>query len=671
MDFFRELRELRGNQGREEEEGVISAEPIAMIVLPALQDLQERITPESSASSSVGDDGGDHHASPSNNSSSKQTPSHREDTRDVVGNVLDLLVVGEWESKIITGRLSNLRKEPKDLPSGFRFRAVLHHEVTDNVPSISGYKKLEEMTGWILVCVDHFDASLRFPLPSLIFDLLVDYELALTQLTPNNIRFIIGFMLLCERLEIPAKAIVFRSLFQCRLCPNSRGAKWYYLFGREKNQLFKNVRNKVARWKRQFVFVHHMRTERINNDLATRLSKCCVPNTHANYPQLLPRDTDLKNQLLDYARGEQLINLEALVTLEQLAVFGFVNRQTRFDEWPPPALQSRSSSHRGSSSASRPRTEHRVEAAALSARRRLREDTDSEDEIPFIKHRMSLGGQPAQAVQFAVGFSYVKTDYQPVMVQGMQSFVPPVDRQRAKGNAFSYAIALFESEQGACAQNSELSANCKQLAAEKASLMDDINPKDEAAREERAKKAEAERNNALNELISITRAQGAEWLVGSATFQDTVAVAFANMTTKIYNEIFGKVLQHRPDFPIHELAFVNGEDLDEEGKSLAPLVDTTMRLRWELNEEGVPIWPSSILEEGEDPEGLPSFDSWVEGALVVEPEPLSTPPSAQPAVMQAGSPVTAPAHPPAAQSSPTRASDLPVDSSMPVDLTDD
>ncbi|GKU99703.1 hypothetical protein SLEP1_g12507 [Rubroshorea leprosula] len=706
MDFFRELRELRGNQGRkEEEEWVISIEPITMIVPPALQDLPERITLESTTSSSAKDD--------------------------------DLPVVGEWENRVITGRLSNLRKAPKDLPAGFRFRAALHHEVADNSPSISGYKKLKEMTSWIPVYVDHFEAGLRFPLPGLIFDLLADYELAdyelaLTQLTPNNIRFIIGFMLLCARLEIPAKAIVFRSLFQCRLCPNSRGAKWYYLSGREKSQLFKN---------------------------------------------LLPWDTNMKNQLLEYARKENLIDLETLLTSEQLAVFGFLDvanqftegilssytmnssraesyvfvcareissilerqrqraqgsrghassnasqRQMQFDERPPSAPQSRSSSHRGSSSASRPHAEQKVETVAPSARKRAFQSAAAHSSnAPSAIARAAAEPAPMSTsvsvpnIAYPKGFSYVKMDCQPAMVQGMQSFVPLVDRQRARTfvqqhggqvamvklmDAFSYGIALFESEQGARAQNSKLSTNCKQLAAEKASLVDDVNhlqgsemgteatsvesqaeeltsrnnklreemeraraekesaiqaAKVEAARiEEWAKKAEVESDRTLNELsslrhqvteadknlnaaeealnelktshgrfVSIARAQGVEWLVGSAAFQDAVAVASANMTTENYNEIRGKVLQHRPDFPIRELAFFDGENLDEQRKSLSPLVDATVWLRWELNEDG---------------------------------EPLSTPPNSQPVVAPARSPVSAPAPEPIARSPPARSS---------------
>ncbi|GKV32749.1 hypothetical protein SLEP1_g41333 [Rubroshorea leprosula] len=596
MVSLRELTEQQGNQGREgEEEGVLSVEPITMIVPPELQDSLETMAPERSASSSAEDDGGDHPTASSSSSSTKETLNHEEGMRDVVSSVSDRLVVGEWEGMTIPGRLSNLRKAPKDLPAGFRFKAALHHEVADCAPSISGACTVSQ-TGWIPVYVDHFDADLRFPLPGLIFDLLADYELALTQLTPNSIRFIIGFMLLCARLEVLAKAIVFRSLFQCRLCPNSRGAKWYYLSGRDKSQLFKNVRNKVARWKRQFIFVRDTRAERISNDLVARLSEWRTPNAHINYPQLLPRDVDLKNQLLEYAQREGLIDLEALVTSEHLAVFGFVDvtnlfsegemssilerqrqqaqslrgrgasstsqRQTRFDERPPAAPQSRSSSHRGSSSASRPQAEHRVEAAAPSARRRAHEETESEeDEVPLARRKISGGTQPAQAarpttvrsptrppataraavkpasasastsgprIAYPEGFTYVRAECQPAMVQAMHNFVPQSDSRRAKAfvqqhggqvamiklmDAFSYAVALYESEQAARTQNSEFGSKCKQLVAEKASLVDNVNrlqgsemANQAAAAESRADEL-ATRNNELKKELERARVE--------------------------------------------------------------------------------------------------------------------------------------------------------------------
>ncbi|GKV02929.1 hypothetical protein SLEP1_g15303 [Rubroshorea leprosula] len=771
MVSLRELTEQRGNQGREgEEERVLSVEPITMIVPSELQDVPETMASESSAGSSASDNGGDHPSAPSSSSSTEETPSCEEGVGDLVSSASDRPVIGEWEGATISGRLSNLRKAPKDLPAGFRFKAVLHHEVADCAPSISGYKRLEEMvrayhipktillrtggqneractvsgTGWIPVYVDHFDAGLRFPLPGLVFDLLTDYELALTQLTPNSIRFIIGFMLLCARLEVPAKAIVFRSLFQCRLCPNSRGAKWYYLSGRDKSQLLKNVRNKVARWKRQFIFVRDTRAERISNDLAARLSEWRTPNAHINYPQLLPRDVDLKNQLLQYAQREGLIDLEALVTSEHLAVFGFVDvtnlfsegifssynmdssraeayvfvcagemssilerqrqraqssrgrgassaqpRPTRFDERPPLAPQSRGSSHRGSSSSSRPRADHRAEAAAPSARRRAREETESEeDEVPLARCRTmepaSASASMGPKIAYPEGFSYVRAECQPAMVQAMHSFVPPSDNTRAKAfvqqhggqvamiklmDAFSYAVALYKSEQAARTENTELETkeDLERACAEKESGIQAA--KDEAARtEERTKSAEAERDQAQNELNSLRR-QIADAEQNLTTAAEALNELKTHHARSIYNEIRGKVLHHRPYFPIRELVFFDGEELDEQGKSLAPLVETTVRLRWDLNEEGVPVWPPSVLEEGEDLAGMPSFDRWVEGVPVAEQEPLSTPPNSQPTMELS---VETPAVEPAARSPPAHSSPSPAaDASMPVDLTDD
>ncbi|GKV49800.1 hypothetical protein SLEP1_g56530 [Rubroshorea leprosula] len=134
--------------------------------------------------------------------------------------------------------------------------------------------------------------------------------------------------------------------------------------------------------------------------------------------------------------------------------------------------------------------------------------------------------------------------------------------------------------------------------------------------------------------ISIARAQGAEWLVGSDMFPNVVAVAFLNTTMEIYNEIRGKVLWHWPDLPIGELAFFEGKEMDKQ-----------------------------VLEEGEDLEGLPRFDSLEDEAPKVEAKPSSTPPFSQPIPEPA---CTSPTH-----SFPARTFLAVVEASVPVDLTDD
>ncbi|GKU89657.1 hypothetical protein SLEP1_g3770 [Rubroshorea leprosula] len=642
-----------------------------MIVPLALQDLRETMMPESSASSSARDNGDDHHTSSSSSSSSKETLYREEGTRNAVSDVSDLLMIGEWESKTIMGRLSNLRKAPADLPVGFRFKAALHHEVADSVPSISGYKKLEEITGWIPVYVDHFEAGLRFHLPGLIFDLLADYKLALTQLTPYSIRFIIGFMLLCARLAVPAKVIVFRSMFQCRLCPNSRGAKWYYLSGREKSQLFKNVKNKMARWKRQFVFVRNMRTEQISNDLAARLSEWHLEALVTSEQLVVFRFVDMANLFTKAYLNANVNEPKAHGVAERAAPcndrrgsmsgllqhHNHATRRTVAPAWCPglslsSGLKLRPPVHAGAHARRltvkmRSPSYGAEQVGGLSLRRRLnlRSRAHQTRHRPWRKHAKLYATR---------GLSRARTFVQ--QHGGQVAMVKLMDIMESRANELAN-------------RNNEIREELERARAKKKSGIQAA--KDEATRvEERAKKAKDEKERALNELSSLKNQ-----IVEADKNFNAAEEALNELKTShgrfIYNEIRGKVLHHHPDFPIRELAFFDGEDIDEQGKSLAPLADTMVRLRWDLNEEGVPIWPSSVLEEGEDPMSLPSFDSWVEGALVTGQEPSSTPPNSQPAAVPARLPVIAPAPKPTICLPPTCSSPPTADASMPVNLTDD
>ncbi|GKV02661.1 hypothetical protein SLEP1_g15061 [Rubroshorea leprosula] len=455
MASFRDAREFRGNQVENEEVNVIFVEPIAMIVPPELQDSPRTITSESGAGSSAGGGSDDHWPSTSSYSPTEETPSETEGAKEagcsapVMGTAAEVVLFE---------------------------RAALHHEVADDAAIVKRYKKLEEM-----------------------------YELALSQLTPNSIKFIIGFMLLCKRLEVPAKVVVFRSLFLYRLCPSTSGTRWYYISGREKMMIFTNIRNKVARWKRQFVFIRDTRIERINNELAARLSEWRTPNTYMNYPQLTVGEVNLKNRLLDYVKARGLVDLKALVTPEQIALLGFVDVANLHSEayWRGSVREYKA---QGTGELG---LVPNVNLALTSSRLLHRgaahstEDSDAEDDVPLIRRRTSTGNQPAPAaaarpasvpqalarevakpapasssitgprIAYPDGFSYVQTDCQAAMLQGMQSFVPLADRQRAKGH-INYTIALFECEQGARAQNNELQQSCKQLASEKASLADEV-----------------------------------------------------------------------------------------------------------------------------------------------------------------------------------------------------
>ncbi|GKV51634.1 hypothetical protein SLEP1_g58270 [Rubroshorea leprosula] len=725
---------FRGNQGEDEEVGVISVEPITMIVPPELQDSPRPATLENSTSSSTSSGSEDHRPSTSSDSPVEGTS----------GEVRGVEEVGCSASVMSTATEI--------------LRTILIRVGTPNDRACSVSR-----TGWVPVYVDHFDAGLRFPLPGLIFDVLAKYELALSQLTPNSIKF--------------------------------SGTRWYYISGREKMMIFSNIRNKVARWMRQFVFVRDTQPERISNELAARLSEWRTPNSYMNYPQLTAGDVDLKNQLLDYVKARGLVDLEALVTPEQIALLGFVNvanlhsqaslrgnvnehKARRAGELGPArsisrALTSGHLLHQGAAPSIEVPARHKglVLSRELSLRHPALEGAQGRTLTQRMTFHSPGGGRvPARSLRRRLLHDRATcpqlqlmrspSRHQPCRYAELCAPCRPAAREGAYSATWGTCCSdqangcvqlhcrTFRVRTGARVQNLELEHNCKQLASEKASLVDEVSrlqssemanraasvesradqlarkvdelkeelqraqvekesgiqaAKEETDRaEDRAKKAESKREKTLHELsalrervsqadqhvaqaeaslestkrlyqhdICFARAQGAEWLVGAEMFQDAVAVASANTTTDIFNEVRGKVLQVQADFPIGELAFFEGEEINAEGKSLAPPADTRVRLRWELNEEGLPVWPPSVIEEGEDTEGLPSFDAWVANPHDVHVEPSRTPPSARSHPAPASSPALSPALPPPDRSSSTRPATAPNDASIPVDLTDD
>ncbi|GKU96222.1 hypothetical protein SLEP1_g9483 [Rubroshorea leprosula] len=635
MESVREVGELWANHGMEGEESMISAEPIAMIVPSELQNLPESLTPESSASPSAHKGFGANLSPSSEGSSSERTPSAGENVEEGASSPLpesmevavDVPVVAGWENKTIGGRLSNLCKAPHTLTAGFRFRANLHHEVADCATSIKGYTRLEEVVR-------------QYHVPRTV----------LLQAGTKNERA-------CNMSATGVRARVDTTDPQQHKIYNR-----IYAVVREVGDTCKGNPVQIAlpmpaEYHTDKVVLHlwaRKNGDRVSNDLAARLSKWRSYYAYMNYPTLTPGNLELKDRITNYVKGEGLIDLEALVTLELLTLRGFVDvtnlfsegkmssmlerqreraqrsrgrgigsssrRQTRFHKLPPAAPRSSLQREQGSSSASRPQAERRVEPSLLRPGCAL-------TKTPMLKMiRLSP--------RDGLGYAKLRPTCGLPARQGLHSaaWEPCCDVE-----AYGYKASLEDEVN--CLQSSKM-ANRAASAESRADELANRATMDEVVRVvDRTKKVEVERDSALNDLntlrrrvamanqdlaraeeslrkakaqhhrcISITRAQGAEWLVGADMFQDAVAMASMNTTTEIYND--------------------------------------------ELN-EGVPIWLPSVLEEGKEFENLPRFDSWVGDTLVEEAKPLSTPPAPQSA-------------PTAAVPSPACAN-----ASIPVDLTDD
>ncbi|GKV23667.1 hypothetical protein SLEP1_g33371 [Rubroshorea leprosula] len=119
----------------------------------------------------------------------------------------------------------------------------------------------------------------------------------------------------------------------------------------------------------------------------------------------------------------------------------------------------------------------------------------------------------------------------------------------------------------------------------------------------------------LNTLVTLEQLAFSpsvhEWLFGLNAFWDVVTTATMNTIIESYNKVCGKVLQHQPDLLINELAFMDGEEINEQGKSLTPPFETTSNVRWTLDDDGALLFPPNVLKEGDEHDTSQNFTNWV------------------------------------------------------------
>ncbi|GKU99597.1 hypothetical protein SLEP1_g12421 [Rubroshorea leprosula] len=236
-----------------------------------------------------------------------------------------------------------------------------------------------------------------------------------------------------------------------------------------------------------------------------------------------------KNQLLDHVKARGLVDLEALVTREQLALLGFVDLTNLHTE----------ASWRGNVN------EHKARGTVelgpvpnikiiLTSGHLLHQGVVHLTEVP-AQHQDHVSSRElklcpraqegARGNTLMLRMTFPSSDEGRVrglsLPQPLQRDLPTCPRrqhvrslsqhlshyrQRAKGHVqqhgghaaliklmdvFSYTVALFECKQGALVQNRKLEQNCKQLASEKGSLADEVSCLQSSEMANRAASAES------------------------------------------------------------------------------------------------------------------------------------------------------------------------------------
>ncbi|XP_071927679.1 uncharacterized protein [Coffea arabica] len=109
--------------------------------------------------------------------------------------------------------------------------------------------------GMVAVYVQQLEAGLRMPTSRFLRDLLRHFRVRITQLTPNAIRIIVGFEMLCRHQEVTPSVDLFRRCYTLKAHASDKG--WFYV-GNRNNAIPKLVigaPSSIKNWKRDYFFV--------------------------------------------------------------------------------------------------------------------------------------------------------------------------------------------------------------------------------------------------------------------------------------------------------------------------------------------------------------------------------------------------------------------------------
>lgn len=144
--------------------------------------------------------------------------------------------------------------------------------------------------GWLPICAEYFRVGLRFPIPQFILDVLASHNIAINQLTPNAMRYLIAFMSKCILVGIEPTV----DLFHCFMCAttesNVTSATWGYVGFNHRvayGRILGGCPSRNAFYKERYLFVRNHPDEpplefpvRWGQPVGTRGSRAAFPCNH-------------------------------------------------------------------------------------------------------------------------------------------------------------------------------------------------------------------------------------------------------------------------------------------------------------------------------------------------------------------------------------------------------
>ncbi|GKV15414.1 hypothetical protein SLEP1_g26208 [Rubroshorea leprosula] len=527
---------------------------------------------------------------------------------------------------------------------------------------------------WMPVYSHYLIAGLRFPLLELLIGLLLDYNMGLTQLVPNAMRAIIGFLVYCRAQGISVPTVNMFKYFFVLKGGSRRDKGWYYFTPRvakkESRILFTAGPSSIKGWKEKFFFVDD--TEWGKGDTEVReLASWKAKRANQNRFSLNEDEEEEVRKLV--RKGGDVLNIMDLTSaacIEATELYGpsalseaemdqFLNIAGGVPIPKKPMKKSKTSTKQVDEGRAR------KEMVPLAS-------AETEEEVPPLKRK---GWEERRALQLEEGAEVrapgkgngpipplgpQSSMFEAKNITGDRWFInntfPEVDQSNARQEALRYGGAsvvkhVLERELGEWSspgiqgkpEGSRTLAEAARptLELERSSLSTTLGFEEskrkisESEREAQAqelkltKEAFLELKGNVQTLVHNGMKEHISNFISSSSFDNIVNLYWLPTVIIAFTDCRKKVKAEYPEVDITKITFVEQEEgVEEDGESMPADFRPQIKLRWEDDANERAVFPPqfdfefvAVEEEGAEVEE-DEMEAGVEGAEVDESQPV-------------------------------------------------
>ncbi|GKV28955.1 hypothetical protein SLEP1_g37939 [Rubroshorea leprosula] len=500
---------------------------------------------------------------------------------------------------------------------------------------------------WMPLYAHYLVAGLRFPIPELLVALLKEYGLGLTQLVPNGVRLVVGFLVYCQLRGVRIPTVDLFKYFFIIKGGNGRDKGWFYFTprvvgGRSRN-LFTAGPFSIKGWKEKFIFVDDTEWGRGDGEVE-ELSRWKGKRRNPNQYRLGEVEKDEVKRL--ERGGGELANIMYLTNLEVVESSGIYGRsslsreemnrlraggkQVRLPEKRSRASAPGAQEERVGGEASRPRAE--IEApiefvprpAPMQIDPELRETEvvapgRGKSSVPYPRQVANFYNSGRTAAKRFIGAHFLEVDLQRAKDElaangGSRVVLQDLETTNLVNamvveffDCLQERIALVKKNEKLNHQKEEAKKNFSELTSELERVREELANSRRSAEleEQKRRKCEEALGRKENKLAEVKKSaelavhnsveEHVSDFVKSATFAEVVDLYRLPTLVMAFADCGKKVKEQNPEVDVTSITFGPEEaGVEENGDSKTAEFRPEVKLTWERDEAGKTILPPTL-----------------------------------------------------------------------------